>query len=110
MTKDEMRREVAEALGWRISYALCDNGKYLCDPKNKLAMSVSFVPEYTDDLNACREMESELQPGERSHYQHALDKVCATSKDPHCSCWDFIHATAAQRCEAFLRVKGLWKD
>jgi len=41
--------------------------------------------------------------------------VCLNTGDPHGTCdykvlFGYIHATAAQRAEAFLRTLNLWDD
>lgn len=76
----------------------------------------SLVPYYQHDLNAMREAEmtlSDVPPpvtpenpnpkSERTRYREQLCVVCCMAGGP-------IHATAAQRSEAFLKVKGRWED
>jgi hypothetical protein len=68
--------------------------------------------DFHGDLNDCAEMEATLEPSiehelENSghiwnEYVNTLDDVCARTGD---TC---VAATAPQRCEAFLRVKGKW--
>lgn len=69
------------------------------------------TPDHLSDLNATHEMEASLPIKEWSSYQHWLEKVCLSeAKDLNHSCWELLHAGASQRAEAFLRMKGLWKD
>lgn len=60
-----------------------------------------FDPLY--DLNACAEMEKHIvQAGScYTHYVSELQRLTGHNE------W---RATAPQRCEAFLRVTGIWED
>ena len=63
------------------------------------------VPYYLSDLNACHEMEKGLLVDEdtrTTYYSH----LCALANNEQ---WAY-EATARQRCEAYLRTKGLWRD
>lgn len=71
------------------------------------------IPDFPNDLNACAEFEKTLTEDEQGHYiGHLLEDVSEETCDlnPRKAEWHVTHAFAAQRCEAFLRVKGLWKD
>lgn len=67
-------------------------------------------PDYLNDLNAMHEAEKRLvkedAPEMLGNYHAHLIQVmdCKT-----CS-WRRIHATAAQRAEAFLRTLDLWTE
>jgi hypothetical protein len=72
------------------------------------------------DLNACHEMEKVLAPtkdewefnnGRYIRYGENLCRVCDWSEHERTMfAWHVYHATAAQRCEAFLRTLSLWTD
>lgn len=69
-----------------------------------------IIPDYLNDLNACHEMEKTLTEKEELFY---LMKLSAAMKENATIGWKAertYRATAAQRCEAFLRSKGLWKE
>ena len=68
------------------------------------------VLDYTGDLNAMKDARKCLPVHLRAQYQNNLDKICASSRDPHCSCWDFIDAFPEQHAEAFLRTVGRWVE
>jgi len=104
MTKEQQRIKIAEACGWtRLFQAYGD----LYGDKEKPQQR---VPNYPEDLNACHEMEQWLKGTlEQYHndpvihrrwkeYQYLLMKRFGAS------------ATAAQRCEYFLRVLNLWEE
>ena len=72
------------------------------------------VPDYLNDLNAMHEAEKAL-PGQNErlkYYDTLRTTVLPIGSD--FGGWDhafaIVHATAAQRAEAFLKTKGLWKE
>lgn len=68
----------------------------------------AFTPfDPLNDLNACAEMEKSLKGEQRHQY---ASELCYTVGNTHVEQFDIITATAPQRCEAFLRAKGLWRD
>lgn len=75
-------------------------------------------PRYTECLNACAEFERTLEECDEVNgedqlgYMEMLAEVVGAKwgANNQCDMWRITHATAPQRCEAFLRVKGLWRD
>ena len=113
MTPDEIRIAVAECCGlyviydaagpkdrpdaWRTGYF---TPKAASDRRKRWPSSayVTVIPNYPASLDACAEMEKALDSieGGWSLYTEYLEGgICATP---------------LQRCEAFLRVKGKWKE
>jgi hypothetical protein len=95
MTPEAIRITIAESLGW-------------LSPAKKLFAS---IPNWPEDLNAVHELEKTLTEDEQFKFRILLSKnsdgrkaVFLTVEAATC------HATALQRCEAYLRVKGLWMD
>lgn len=66
------------------------------------------IPDYPSDLNACAQFEATLSRDERITYRKFLYLVVLD--DPNNPDNDTTFATPPQRCEAFLRVKGLWRE
>lgn len=132
MTNDEKRIAIAEKCGWvwyRIPYhdrethhrCLClpalheydgqaecwlvraDGSERICNMK--YMEDNGHVPNYTEDLNACHEMEKVLTTFQQADYVNFLYRSNTTNKPQY-----FIHpdcfATAAQRCDAFLLTHG----
>lgn len=66
-----------------------------------------WLPDYLNDLNPCAEMEKTLDAVQLEEYRRQL--ACFFTDHPDDGIRFAIHATAAQRCEAFLKVKGLWE-
>jgi hypothetical protein len=67
-------------------------------------------PDYLADLNAMHEAEKVLTVSQLPAYFHFLIKSVHPRNDPIGFDWVRIHATAAQRAEAFLRTLGKWED
>jgi len=80
---------------------------------------VQALPDWTEDLNAMHEAENTLSQAQQENYSHTLlGLICDPVEVEYgplnltqADClWMILHATAAQRAEAFLRTKGLWRD
>jgi hypothetical protein len=72
------------------------------------------VPNYHGDLNACAEMEKSLS-GEKQQVWYLQKLTQVRYRDGvagmiGCMIDKTTFATAPQRCEAFLRVVGKWKE
>lgn len=115
MSPQDQQIVVAEYCGWTTKYIFgngmdCD---VFIDP---VGLVQEHYPHYLNDLNAMRDAEmrlSDISPGkdekgnsipsDRARYRLELCIVTATRGGP-------IHATAAQKVEAFLRTVGKWKE
>lgn len=117
MTNEEIRIKVAEACGW--SQKKVDPEYPLTRPEGRWEHGEQTVyhwgqlPDYLNDLNAMHEAEKVLTKEQWFHYNCYLFKSSVpeaegdewdASNARHC-----IHATAAQRAEAFLKTFKLWK-
>jgi hypothetical protein len=109
---------IAEACGWQwvegdqYTPSGWRNGNKLISSHEK---SSRGLPRYPADLNACREMEEHLSEDLLSDYvNHLRDILHARESDfgwlSIKDAWIFVRATAAQRCEAFLKTIGKWED
>ena len=93
-----------ETIGW-------GNYKKGTSPKHEPCVGNSERNFY-GDLNACAQMEEELGP-EREVYVETLFGIVpeeTAELDDNESLWLMLHASAPERCEAFLRMKGKWND
>lgn len=102
MTPEAQRIAIAEACGFTSdSWCLTPNGWLFADT----------VPDYLNDLNAMHEAEGVLGPKWVSYCEQLL-KIA--EPEPRtlevCHYWNLLHATSAQRAEAFLRTVGKWKE
>ena len=82
---------------------------------------VGPVPDYLNDLNAMNEAEKTITQRDRSIYWNELmksvgpdgevdlvDDYGEQSTSPSTSGFSIVHASAAQRSEAFLKTLNLW--
>lgn len=110
MTEEAQRIAIAEACGW-----VSEADRYYEDklawrhPDRYCRWATGDLPDYLNDLNAIQSaiMSQGWGDSEEVDFIFALVNVCDPHKqDPFAS----TCATAAQRAEAFLRMKGLWVE
>lgn len=91
MTTEQINRAIASALGQT----------YSCN-----------TPDYATDLNAMHKVEKTLLEDHKDNWwESALCKDYEIELVRNAPLFfSSLHATARQRAEAFLRVKGLWED
>ena len=70
--------------------------------------SDSELPDYLNDLNAMYEAEKALSRQDKREYAFQINGGCYTSGLD--DTFNIVHATAAQRAEAFLKTLDLWKQ
>lgn len=106
MKPEQQRIAIAEFCGWkhvwRGSHAGILTGYSPEDGKERIP------PDYLNDLNAMHEAEKFLTTSQPDY----LERLKHLTSDPSvmwCG-WKLLHATAAQRAEAFLRAIGKWID
>lgn len=116
LTPEEKKARIAQAIGWKN--VRCDKGGniFLGEPDDDFNRDVEEhkkhglcgfprkphrerVPNYLNDLNSCHDFEKTLKREQESPYIRNLMRL---TNSPSCSHWDCAHATATQRCEAFL--------
>lgn len=108
MSPEKQRIAIATACGWTAERV--NNGFWRATNQKSGHASEMWlsernvwsqgIPDYLNDLNACHEIEQVLN-SEQSHEYYV--QLSMKVNRP------FI-ATAPQRCEAFLRVMGLWEE
>jgi hypothetical protein len=113
MTPEQQRVAIAEACGWKnVAPRIVKNVKHQGDDITVGIWSDNgWIPDYLNDLNAMHEAEKVLGEKRIRSYAFTLAQVLDTS--PTVDLDDQflnIHATAAQRAEAFLRTIGKWKE
>jgi hypothetical protein len=107
MTPEQINVAIAEACGWAdfsqgVSGAVGVKPGETCWDHGR-----NPIPSYFSDLNACMEMEEMLNTDALTdHYESELFKIVWYNASFRNS-FKAIHASAPQRCEAFLRVKGI---
>lgn len=120
MNELNQRIAIAEACGWnsighrQIVDGLGEELLMGCPCKGA---GYERLPDYLHDLNACHEMEKSIS---RQSMEYTIELYNLVGywhgekpyEDGHCDAdyFKFAHATAAQRCEAFLRTIGKWEE
>jgi len=66
--------------------------------------TVWTFPDYATDLNACHEMEEAMSHKDKMLYVAQLSFILSPSRSPQS--FRMLHATAKQRCEAFILTRG----
>lgn len=130
-----MRIAVGKALGWSRfgMHSGISSGKQLLGSVSTLHgtpprdrdkpeddQAFEPVPDWPNDLNACRDMEATIDPSKWGYYTGIIRRIiqrdCCTNAHfiPGCEraqhiadIW-FYGATSKQRCESFLKMHGLW--
>jgi hypothetical protein len=126
MTNAQLRLTIAELRGWKIMscsefYHQCNPAKYskddphfsrylaLINPDGVIIAStehhnkerlVQYTTNWPNDLNACHEMECSMNFEQVKRYAHHLSLL--SERDEGTGLLGVWHATARQRCEAFV--------
>lgn len=112
MSPQAQRIAIAEACGW------INQGKRKGVPalnhrwaKPDGRIYSGELPDYLNDLNAMHEAEQILTGSQQMQYADLLSRTTTEGHVDFCDVlYASIHATAAQRAEAFLRTIGQWKE
>lgn len=105
---------IAEACGWRRDYFDEDSGArryFWRNPANKNDIW-SEPPNHLSSLDAMHKAEKMLTPQQQSDYHcHILALMPESMHDcTETRLWNYVHATAAQRAEAFIKAIGKWEE
>lgn len=108
MTPEQQRIAIAEACGWHYSSFAAQDVKLHAilswiRPGNA-DWQPECLPDYLNDLNSMHEAEKSLTPAQWVSYWSFLEPLACQPNNT-----SILHATAAQRAEAFLRTLNLWK-
>lgn len=120
MTPEAQRIAIAEACGWTATKNLGSFGGFVAKTPGGLNLWDDHLgatardaieancPDYLNDLNAMHEAEKVLIGTNIDIYVANLGGCIdePTAEDEFC----VLHATAAQRAEAFLRTLGKWEE
>jgi hypothetical protein len=108
MNPEEINRRIAIACGWIgvVDRGVCWKG---IAPKCR-DLGLVAIPDYHGDLNAMHEAEKWMHKNKSLKtfwdYAEELGKITPSLL----GAVSVIHATAAQRAEAFLRTIGKWEE
>lgn len=101
MTDEQINIAIAESLGWE-SCGMASSGKLMGYKTEEWEQ----LPNYTADLNACHEFEKTVMLN--SHTRLNYLSWLGWENDYASTVFACVHATARQRCEAYLRTLGKW--
>lgn len=111
MTDEQINVAIAEECGYTgIHYDWINGSDAIKDWMHDKGRG---IPSYTSDLNAMHEAELIFRRSaqKRLEYGQFLTSMCADdNSDGKVYGREVWNATAHQRAECFLRVKGKWKD
>lgn len=116
MSPEAQHIALMESLGWRKESGFMEyDGAFLpwtVWVRNGEKVGNDKAPNFLNDLNAMHEAEKTLI--DWVEYRINLSHVVGIGYAPDLDICDdiksFLSATAAQRAEAFMRTKGLWKE
>lgn len=105
MTPEQQRIAIAQACGWKLMYCRFHNATTWHSPQGICAEGNTEIvlPDYLNDLDAMHEAEKVLTKHEPGVFLGHLAEVHGQIP----SVWASVHATAAQRAEAFCKTLNL---
>ena len=104
MTPEAQRIAIAEACGWlSVDYSPSWKCWIGVTDEDDTCFDYKPIPDYLNDLNAMHEAEKVLVEEQWGVYTSLLIRENRVGLAR-----TLIHATAAQRAEAFLRTLNLW--
>ncbi len=108
MSPEAQRTAIATHMGWRREGA---TETYMGIWTHPDGTPMGFLPDYINSLDAMHEAEKVLTDGQRQSFAaslcpHPMSRIGSFALDRFYA----IHATAAQRAEAFLRAIGKWEE
>lgn len=104
MSPQAQRVAICAFMKWKPPYAMTINCEWLDS-----ASGIVMRSDPLKDLNACHEMEKVLTINQRLDYRRNLNELVGGCRT-NLKSFEQITATAAQRCEAFLRTVGKWQE
>ena len=105
MTSEQKRIAIAEACGWKREFdGNHEEPEWYWIPPND-PDGDGELPDYLNDLNAMHEAEKMLTPLQWFDYSALLTKIVGPKDQEY---YLNLHATAAERAEAFGLTLQLW--
>lgn len=114
MTKDQINQAIAELCGWTDGGGKANWPDFGYGPTSKpYPAEPEPPPDYHGSLDRCAEMEATLTEEEHNQFRQELQIITNPKPEAYLDSFfdfrSFASATAPQRCQAFLRVKGKWQ-
>ena len=109
MTDDQINVAIAEVCGWKnLAFDVWHDGLVGVLPTNKDVCSK--IPNYCNDLNAMHEVEEQMDEIDWVFFINELSTLVRLPKQAEVQIKQFVHSTARQRAQAFLRTVGKWEE
>lgn len=99
----KLRIRVAELCGWEKDIGVGRNNTEIITwhhSSSGLFYNENQLPDYPNDLNACREFEETIRGHSDTRWSIYCDHLAELTESLH----EAIHATAEQRCRAFVAL------
>lgn len=113
MTDEQINKSIAE-IEYEFTGIINGFGQRMMTHRTKGGwIRETDLPNYAGDLNAMHEAEKTLTDDQHRTFRSILFTAaynCGTANTNDAAERQRISATAAQRAEAFCKVKGLWKE
>lgn len=106
MTDEQINAAIAEACGWTNVNATHRSGK----APSADYVGCEFYPNYCGDLNAMHEAEKVMPDESWLEYTNMVRKIFGPIRSVPAWGKSYLHLTARQRAEAFLRALGKWEE
>jgi hypothetical protein len=107
MTDQQINVKIAELCGWKRGRRLhCVESEWVWHNPEGQLRGQCCIPDYANDLNACHEMEKQLNYDDRVRYRILLAGNSGRRNATHPTVEAAMcHASAKERAEAFIKVK-----
>ena len=112
MTNEQINIAIAETMGAESPYWNCPTHGEITPDRltgERCPWCINCVEligtNYAADLNACHEFEKSFNNCEVKWGEYRHNLMFTLERERH-----ELHATARQRCEAYLRTLGKWKE
>lgn len=112
MKPEEINKTISKNLGWNGFSSHHYDGRLTAHRLHGLKLP-DYVPNYAESLGACAEFERTITMQEyQEHYSKHLLIACCGDKQAYGDedVYKVLIATPAKRCEAYLRMKGMWHE
>lgn len=118
MTNEKINRAVAEELGWKIEFdgdefwgCFTPDGECLTYARTEVG-AWDYTPNFVESYDAAAEMRKGIRQEEQRRYaQWLLTVVLGPESSGLIEIyWRIINASPLQQAEAFLRMRGKWRD
>jgi hypothetical protein len=104
LTDEEVNLKINELCGWELSPNHFEDreGCWINESTGKERFESAGLPDYLNDLNACHEFETGLDPTSQNGYSTIWEKYCLNLEKVCIFHNCLLYATSEQRCKAFV--------